>query len=344
MIALLQTAASNPRGMVSTDRVDQIANGLRRIVAAQGYPFIQLACVIAAGILWHQDVGTGWVLGVALAPLGLSLVAGRRPVPRTPLDVPLVVFLLTAGIGVWAAYDRGAEQVVSAHSTPVGWQALVGLVLAGLVFYTFASMQTHAQQLGALGFLTVLGAFIALWFLSTHDWGTQPARWTALTQFGQRLQTMLPRPVGTELNANVAARIVVSTLPASGVLVARMFRSTPKGRWVWALLGIAAGAWMALALLLATSGGTILAVGGTLSLAAAWWLAARLSRTRRRLAFLGLLALGLVAGALVVALSPTLRSATAKHPVVANRLAIYAQAALLLRDYRFTGFGLGEFP
>jgi tetratricopeptide (TPR) repeat protein len=57
-----------------------------------------------------------------------------------------------------------------------------------------------------------------------------------------------------------------------------------------------------------------------------------------------LLGLGLLIGAGVVLLFPPLRARLLGSQSLANRLSLYAQAGLLLRDAPFTGVGLGEFP
>jgi tetratricopeptide (TPR) repeat protein len=101
---------------------------------------------------------------------------------------------------------------------------------------------------------------------------------------------------------------------------------------------------MALALLLTISRGawTGLMVAG--ALAVAWWLTERLDLTARRLwVFAALVAFGGLAGILAIVGIPALRAVTLESFALTNRLNIFAQAALLVRDYPFTGCGLGSF-
>jgi hypothetical protein len=102
---------------------------------------------------------------------------------------------------------------------------------------------------------------------------------------------------------------------------------------------------MALGLLLTTSRGAWIGLGGALALGIAWWLTGRLGRRKQRLAiFAGLVALAVLAVLLaVVGISP-LRVMTLESFDFTNRLNIFSQAALLVRDYPFTGCGLGNFP
>ncbi len=69
--------------------------------------YLDLACVTIAAVLWFgwPDLGA-WLLGIALAPWLIRLVVTGHLSARTPFDLPLVIFLITAGISVWSAYDN----------------------------------------------------------------------------------------------------------------------------------------------------------------------------------------------------------------------------------------------
>jgi hypothetical protein len=78
--------------------------------------------------------------------------------------------------------------------------------------------------------------------------------------------------------------------------------------------------------------------------AVTWWLTGKKSRGKRRLALWAALTLleGPVVG-LALVLGPTLRATILNSYTVTNRLSVFSQAALLVRDYPFTGCGLGNF-
>lgn len=318
---------------------------LSRIADSQGFPFILLGAAAVAWGLWYQDPSREWILAVALAPWAIRVLAGRMPIRPTPLDVPLGTFLLTAGIGVWAAYDRAGALVIFSKPTPAGWRALWGLALAGLIFYALAAMETETQHRWALALLAGFGAAIAAWFIATNDWAANPAGLAVITRLGEAIQAALPALAGHRLNANITGGIVATLLPLSLGLMTTAFSRSRKRRWPWAVWGLATGASMAFGLLLTTSRGAWLAVGGGLALGAVWWLAGRLGRGRRQPgAFVGLVGLGVVAGGTFVASFPPLRAVLQENLGLANRPSLFYQAALLLRDYPFTGIGLGEFP
>lgn len=82
----------------------------------------------------------------------------------------------------------------------------------------------------------------------------------------------------------------------------------------------------------------------SLALGAIWWVAGPSRRGGGRLgAFLVLVGVEVLTVGILVAILPSLRAVLRRILPVANRLGIYSEAALLVRDYFFTGFGLGEF-
>ncbi|NLS78236.1 MAG: hypothetical protein GXY76_13350, partial [Chloroflexi bacterium] len=66
----------------------------------------QLACVFAAWALWYQDPSRGWAVAMAALPLVARALTGRWPRSLAALDAALPIFVLTAAVGVWSAYDR----------------------------------------------------------------------------------------------------------------------------------------------------------------------------------------------------------------------------------------------
>jgi O-antigen ligase len=252
--------------------------------------------------------------------------------------------MLTAGMGVWAAYDRAGDLVIFSKPTPAGWPVLWGLALALLLYYALATLETETQRRWALALLAGFGAGIAVWFTVTNDWIAHPAELAMITHLGRAIQAWLPVLTGHRLNANIAGGIVATLLPTSLGLMIEAIGRDRRRRWPWAIWGLATGASMAFGLLLTTSLGAWLAVGGGLALGVVWWSAGRLSRGRRRLGlFVGLVGLGAVVGAVCVALSPLLRSVLQQRLGLANRPGLFYETALLLRDYPFTGAGMGEF-
>ena len=100
---------------------------------------------------------------------------------------------------------------------------------------------------------------------------------------------------------------------------------------------------MSAGLLLTASRGAWLAVCLALLWVGVWQLARQLKRAWQRLgAFAGMLAGGLLGGAWL-AMRVGLWTTLVRYPDVANRLWIFLRGLLLVRDYPFTGSGLGSF-
>lgn len=127
---------------------------MRNIVESRWFALADLACVVIAGDwwVWFPQAGA-WPLAVALIPWGIRLAAGKFPVRRTAFDLPVVIFLLTAGIGVWAAYDRTAA-----------WNKFWLIVAAVLLYYALATQQ-HRDLRMVVGFISICGAALAVFYI-----------------------------------------------------------------------------------------------------------------------------------------------------------------------------------
>lgn len=296
-------------------------------------PLLQLLFAAGAWGLWYLNPSYGWPVAVALAPMLARLLLDRQAL-RTSLDGPMLLFALTAVLGVWAAYDR--DGVYAAFDAPVGWQKLWGVWLGVLIYYALAGLRTRAQCRWALVLWAGFGALVGLWFVATNDWAAEPSELALITRVGEMIQAQLPNMPGHRLNANVTGGLLAPILPLSLGLAT-------EGRF-WNILGGVASAVIVLALFLTTSFGAWLAIGGGLALGVAWWLSGRMGGYRRRGAIFAALAIAgcLAAGAALVTV-PILQRAILASGAATNRFAIYSQAALLIRDYLFTGCGLGNF-
>jgi hypothetical protein len=259
------------------------------------------------------------------------------------LDAPLLLFLVTGGSSLAAAYDPGGTRAV--YPMPVGWEKLWGLALAALIFYAVASLKKERERRSLMWLLSGLGTLVALWYITTTDWGTHQAVWTFIPRLGQLAQSTLWRVRGPKMNSNLAGGMLAVALPMHVELMLWRERSPQARSYIRAAWGLASAAFSLLALLLTGSRGAWLGFAAAVCLAGAWWLAGRATGRRwRPAAFLGLVAAGALVGGLVLSAVPQLWQATVGTEAAANRLRIFSQATLLLRDYAFTGCGLGQFP
>lgn len=306
-------------------------------------PGLDLTCVSLASALWYLLPQVGpWPLFLALLPWILRLAWTGRLTSRTPLDLPLGLFVVSAGLGVWAAYDR-----------PVAWHKFWLIVAAVLIYYAFANAQPLGQARSWL--LAAFGAGVALYFLASHDGQAYPAKIPALARLGWALQAPLPDWPGHRMNPNVAAGVLAMMLPFAGLVTLHAWQQVrqagvPRRRTRWLRLVGALGllSLTLFGLVLTVSRGAWLAVASALLMVALWAVAGRLAgatRISRAAAFAALL--GLILLVTLGLLWPhTIAAAWTALPgdnAASGRLELLQRTATLLADYPLLGAGLGGF-
>jgi O-antigen ligase len=309
------------------------------------FPYVDLACVAVAGGLWYAFAEIGpWPLILALAPWAFRLVRVGRPTRRTPLDLPLLLFLLTAGVGVWSAYDRQPA-----------WSKFWLIVGGVLLYYALVNAEPIADARAWL--LAFFGAGVALYFLATHDWDTYPAKFDALTRLGRALQVPLPTLPGHHLHPNVAGGIMTMMLPFAVWAAAVAWRGVwpaphpaAPARWLTLVAGLGSFGLTLFGVVMSSSRGAWVALGGALLLASLWAVSALLSRgsaARRSWIFPVLLLLALLVALGIGAAWPgglAAMLATLPGPDVGTgRVELLRNSLTLVRDYPFIGAGLGSF-
>lgn len=313
--------------------------------------YLDLACAALAGALWYALPQAGpWPLVLVLLPWGLRLALTGRLTQTTPFDLLLALFVLLAGLAVWTAYDR--------QQAGAKFWLIVGAVL---LYYALVNARALGQRLAWL--LGLFGAGVAVYFLLTHDWSALPAKIEALTHLGETLQAPLPALPGHRLHPNVAGGIMAAMFPYAAVATALAaglgrgpeHRGRPAGRWLSLTLGLALCAAIAFGLLMTTSRGAWLALGGALILAAAAGLAAAVSRhgpAGARPAVQKWVLPGLVIGLLVLPLVFALAwpggiwaaLSTLPGPNTGpGRLSLLRNSLVLVHDYALLGAGLEGF-
>jgi O-antigen ligase len=308
-------------------------------VNSRRFAWIHLGCAMAAGAAWYISDGRAgpWPLLVALIPWAARAVSGQFPIPRTRLDPFILLFVVAAAAGVWAAYDQTA-------AVEKFW-LILGSVF---VFYALAG-QRAANLWTLLTGISLFGGGVGLYFLLTHDWTEVPAKIEALNRLGLRLMGLRPAIFQNlhQLHPNVAGGIMALLTPYA---IAAGVRALRKRHFLWALLIIDSLAIMALALALTTSRGAAVALVGGLVGWLMWigagYLSGSLFLSRRKtLGFAGLLLLGISLSA--VLLSPGgLLGYLDRLPGPASagsRLQLAQDALDLAGDYWLTGAGLNSF-
>ncbi len=314
---------------------------------------------------------------------------------RTPLDVPLGLFVVSALVGVWASYDPAAS-----------WIKFAMIVAAVALYYAIVALRAAPQLLEAFVWLFVFAsAALAVYFVTQHDYAADPGKFGPITALGLLLNRMIPQLGLHVFHPNVVAGELEIALPVGvGMLAARQqttdnrrqtteggsrpandapleiagsFTGSPPpplrevgrerlegsvgssavgadasrstGHWSvpTLALSIATGI-VAFGLVMTESRGAWLALGvvGAAALALAYARDA-VRRYALPLGAIGVLVAGISVLHLRDAFLPALDLVVGAIPAgnsAVSRVELWTQAWGLIRDYIFTGAGLGVFP
>ncbi len=304
------------------------------------FPLFDLSCValaVASWLIWPQLGFIPLILG--LAPWGLRWVRIGRPSIGTSFDIPLIIFLTTALISVWAAYDREAA-----------WSKFWLIIGAILFFFVFANWAMRAKKNDAWSqawSLSLLGVTTALYFVVTHDWETYAEKLALASTIGRVLQSPLPEIPAEHLHPNVAGGILAMLAPFAGAaaLISRQRRNT------WStIIGLVALFVILFGLFLTTARGAWLALGTACALVGWWSLSRRLSKKgseQQQYLLFGLPLILLLVFILLVLIQPASREAIVRILPASEsgirRADLYANSLTLAADYPLIGAGLDGF-
>lgn len=296
---------------------------MRRIVDSRWFGLADLVCAVGSvALLSVQPSLGGWPLLLAGAPWGLRLLARRFPFQRTPFDFFLLLFLITAGIGVWAAYDPAAAE-----------RKFYLLANGVLLYYALAGQPRDNQALSA-GALCGLGVILTANFLLTTNWPQQLSDFAFINQFTEWLSGVRPTPQAAFLNRNTFAGQVAMLFP---FCVAVGFYAWGGRRWFILFAVLAAGAFEALAMLISSSRGawSALAIG-----LAVWVLGAQRMRpgqNGQRIRWAWVLSAVLAIAGIVVFVYPN------GWRTLASRFMLVNDTSSLVSDFLLFGGGLVSF-
>lgn len=307
-------------------------------------PYLDLTCATLVTALWFALPQIGaWPLVLALFPWVLRLIWTGRVTRGTPFDLPLALFLLTAALALWAAYDRET-------AWPKFWLVVGGVLL----FYALANARTTRAAV-RVGLVTGFAVGLSLYFLATNDWTWYNAAFETMNRLGQSIQRLLPPLPGPRLNPNEIGGLLAMMLPFVAWSTLRAWQraaTRPRRRkaaiWVPALLTLGALALVLLGLVMTGSRGALLACGVAGLVGGLCWAAGCLTRsdTKQRWIALGLLVTALIAavgiGTLWLAAEVSL-ARVFDLTTWFNRLEFQRNSLTLVQDYALIGAGLDGF-
>jgi hypothetical protein len=294
-----------------------------------------LLAVAACLVLYMVPVAGLWPILLSIIPFGARLWMDRPLFHNGWIDGLLIVFLVTALIGYWAAYDQTAA-----------WMKL-SLLIAGILLYYAISTQPESN-LGILaGFWFIFGLAVAIYFLLTLDLGASPAKFQIINQIGLRWMSIRPavswpaiQPTDTaagiaivtsvyglyflvphvEMHRNNLVRLLV--LLGYGIVLAAVVLATSRGALV--ALAAAIGVWL-----------VRLAVGHI-----GWW-------KENGFKFLPagvLMFIGLTALLLILPLGLFGTGFLIGENLIINRSELIRNGISIMLDFPLLGGGLNSFP
>jgi hypothetical protein len=183
---------------------------------------LTLGPAMGAGAVWYVYPQAGpWPLAAVLLPWILRPAQAARLL-RSPFTPPLLLFVVTAALSVWAAYDRDTALAKF-------WPIIGGILL----FYAFAGGLRESGTPRLYGRLTaIFGGGLTLYFLATNPWDVFPAKYPALVRLGQAIQEPLPAFNLHQMNPNVVGGILAMLVPFAGAVFFDAWQRGRAGRGV----------------------------------------------------------------------------------------------------------------
>jgi O-antigen ligase len=311
---------------------------VKRIIQSPRFQLFSLLLTFLSGAIWYFLPQAGaWPLLIALLPWVARIVAGRLPFQRTVFDLPLALFLLTASIGVWTAYQP-----------EVAW-AKFWIIIAAVLLYYAVSNLSMGNAWFLTGVLGLIGVSIGSYFMLTHDWHAQPADLTSLNELAQKWILVRPKLDLVAISQNRAGGILAMCLPFPIALGGQALRAKKR---LLALGAFGASLLIFVFLVMTSSRGAWLASIGGFGLWFLWEASVRIARSFHKsspgVIFLVLLA-GIGIGVLIFILQINggvyaLLQRIPGRSTSASRISLYLDTLHLINDFSILGGGLGSFP
>lgn len=278
----------------------------------------------------YRPYVTGGAALLALAA-GVRVWRRRRLAPRTGLELPWLLFVLSAGLATWAAYDR-----------PTALLQFFRILAAAALFY--AVIESDAPTHGWVAIiLTLMAAGLALYWPTLDDFTVNPGKLAVITTLRQWLNSVLPNFPGPSIHGNVAGGTLALAAPFGLALAWDELR---QRKLLWGVATIGLAFIIVFGLFLTSSRGGWLGLAAALGLSALAW-GQRRWLPNWRVLFWGvtiLIGVALVAGLVATGnLERLLGTIPDPAGTLQKRPDLWAQGLPLIRDYPFTGSGLMTF-
>jgi hypothetical protein len=310
---------------------------MQQLVGNRWFALGDLLIVFAYGAvvtIWPQ-LG-GWLVVFVLLPWLFRIVSGRVTFEKSVFIVPLALIVITAGIGVWAAYDQQAA-----------WGKF-WIIIGAVAVFTALVSQPRAN-LGVIASLVgLMGVIIAIIFILNNKWNIQSSDLGVINRAGGWIMANRPSIGSLSLSPNFVGGLLAILVP---IPFALGLYSWKKGDRAKAILSLAMGMMVLIGLFLTSSRGAWIALFLGMAVWVLWKVSVYLSVKIRKpsqlvfilLVFLFLIPvlwwIGTFPGG-VVGLADRLPGSASGE----SRFDLAINTARLIGDYPFTGGGLRSFP
>ncbi|BCX04447.1 MAG: hypothetical protein KatS3mg053_2385 [Candidatus Roseilinea sp.] len=241
---------------------------------------------------------------------------------RTAFDLPLALFIASAVLGLWTAYDQDAA-----------WSKFWPIVSGIAAFYAVAWMPERVEQIEPLRLIfAALPAIVGIYFLLTNDWREPHNATHWLYQQLPQIAEALPALPGYRLHANTLGGVMAVFIPLQ---VAGLFNDGARLRPLRVALGLVTVGFSLAMLALGRSQGAVLALALT---TAGWLLHLVYARVNRRWAWP--MALVTLAAPLMIGVALFGERLLEWR---GDRTDVWQNSFALASDYPFTGLGLDNF-
>lgn len=305
--------------------------------------WLLLAAALAAFTI--TETYAGYVsLGLLLlaGAFSLRIIRTHHLAPLTGLEAPGLLFIVSAAVAAWAAYDQ-----------PTALLQFARILAAAVLYYAVIDSTLQPDKprrsytvVRLTAFVFVLAAAgLALYWPLLHDFSAEPSKFSFVNEAIQRVKSLLPALPGPFIHSNVAGGALAAAAPIAVFLAWEFWRL--RKRWLGLLV---AGVSLVILAGLVVTGSR----GGLLGLAAAAGLATLgviqrrwFKEPRRKAIFWGVGTAGILVLAGVLIASGSLEGLLGQIPdptgSLQSRPRLWSQGLPLAQDYFFTGSGLMSF-
>lgn len=312
---------------------------MREVVKSQWFALVDFLLVFVGGAIWIFKPEFGlWSILIALLPWVLRIISGDFPFRLTSFDWLIAVFLATAWVGYWASYDGTAA-----------WSKVWLIVVAVLLYYSLAS-QPQENLVWVSGVFFCLGVGVSIYFFLTHDFVSLPRKLKFVNDIGLWIMAVRPQLSWTPIHPNYIAGVIAITVPFVFYPAWKLSKNI-KAIIILFYGLVAIGLGLSLfAFVMATSRGVVMAV---VSAGGVWLLwkvfHSRWSNLRfgSEAVFPSLILLYLLVIIIFLYLGPARSGSNVAGQDQFgsdSRSVLFSRSVYFLKDFPFTGGGLGSFP